>query len=429
MSNSVADDGSVRYQSVFALSLPRWSTLRLREHDLRSLRDTVVERCAAAVFPTLVNDPIFMESLALSVEENVQALRDVIVGSFPIGEVPMENRLRFTSIEAQARVTQVAMQRSYRLSYFLQWQHWSQIIASSALSGRVSASEVGRAQQSLAAIVMAYADTVVSQLSQSFAGSEEALSRSRHHVRQHLVKELLGGDDNTLSPADLVVLDYSMESWHLAVLLPTVPASSAGALLGLLRTRVPFETSLAYSLRLESSVLWLGSQTRWTDDRVDALVEVLTAAGHCAFIGDTSAGFAGFRRSYQQAVEVESVTARADQGASSGPSAAGPGVAVVRYVDLQLEILLLQNPQLAREFVERELGPLAEDTVEASKLRATIEASFRFGSHVSAAEHLHLHEHSVRNRLQRAHDLLGSLQARRTEIQVALRLWRLLDHR
>ena len=46
---------------------------------------------------------------------------------------------------------------------------------------------------------------------------------------------------------------------------------------------------------------------------------------------------------------------------------------------------------------------------------------------MAAASHLHLHEHTVRNRLQKAAELLGRpLSERRTELQVALRLARLL---
>jgi DNA-binding PucR family transcriptional regulator len=55
-----------------------------------------------------------------------------------------------------------------------------------------------------------------------------------------------------------------------------------------------------------------------------------------------------------------------------------------------------------------------------------LDASFRFGSHVAAAEHLQLHEHTVRNRLHKAEELLGHpINERRTELQVAARLMRM----
>jgi DNA-binding PucR family transcriptional regulator len=105
----------------------------------------------------------------------------------------------------------------------------------------------------------------------------------------------------------------------------------------------------------------------------------------------------------------------------------GNAPVVMRYADAGLEILLMQNDELARTFVAAELGPLAQSTTEAARLRETLDASFRYGSHVAAAQHLNLHEHTVRNRLHKAEELLGhSLQERRTEVQVAVRLVRLL---
>ena len=62
------------------------------------------------------------------------------------------------------------------------------------------------------------------------------------------------------------------------------------------------------------------------------------------------------------------------------------------------------------------------------RLRETLEASFRYGSHVAAAEYLQLHEHTVRNRLHKAEEFLGhTLSEPRTELQVAARLIRLLS--
>jgi DNA-binding PucR family transcriptional regulator len=52
-----------------------------------------------------------------------------------------------------------------------------------------------------------------------------------------------------------------------------------------------------------------------------------------------------------------------------------------------------------------------------------VSAAFAFCRHVAAAEQLGLHEHTVRNRLHRAEQLLGHpLSERRAELLVALRL-------
>ena len=112
-----------------------------------------------------------------------------------------------------------------------------------------------------------------------------------------------------------------------------------------------------------------------------------------ASVSNPGEGPDGFVTALRQAEDAERI--RAAWGRNNAPP-------VVRYADAGLEILLLQNEALARTFVEAELGPLAQDTTEAARLRETLEASFRFGSHVAAADHLRLHEHTVRNRLHKA---------------------------
>jgi DNA-binding PucR family transcriptional regulator len=52
---------------------------------------------------------------------------------------------------------------------------------------------------------------------------------------------------------------------------------------------------------------------------------------------------------------------------------------------------------------------------------------FESGSHVSTAARMRVHEHTIRNRIQRAEEAIGHpLTTRRTELQVALRLFQVV---
>jgi DNA-binding PucR family transcriptional regulator len=257
----------------------------------------------------------------------------------------------------------------------------------------------------------------VSSLALSFARSEEALNRSREHVRRRLVREILDGAGEALTPADLVSLDYPLHAWHVAVSLPGTTVTEANKLVVELRAEIGYQHSLVYPVRSDSCVLWVAANKRWSEARLGFIATALEAAGRRASISDALEGLAGFLEAVNQVREVDSTRSRR-------PDVETPPV--LRYSGLRLEILLLQNPRLAADFVRRELGPLAEYSPEAARLRATLEASFRLRSHVATAEHLQLHEHTVRNRLQKAEELLGPLHERRTELQVALRLWRVL---
>lgn len=398
--------------------LPEWAARAVAAYDDQGLCELVIHRCSTEVFDDKRHDARFLQALSDSITENVKALHEVLGGRAPAANTPLSQRLRFAEVEAETRVTQASLQRSYRISFFLQGQAWAEVVSAAAAREDVGRGEAMAALVTLDQLIHAYADAVISNVALNFAQSEDALNRSRAHVRQRLIRELLNGTDEVLSPADMATLDYSLSGWHLAVLLPDTPQGAAGQLLVGLRTAVRPMHSVVYPVQLDSSVLWLGSDARWSEERIGRVVELLETAGVSAAISDPAPLLAGFLKTFEQINQVEDVRRSARDPRLSG---------VVRHAELRLEILLLQTPDLAGDFVAQELGPLAEDTSDAAKLRATLEASFRLGSHVATADFLQLHEHTVRNRLQKAHELLGPFQERRTELQVALRLWKMLD--
>jgi DNA-binding PucR family transcriptional regulator len=236
-------------------------------------------------------------------------------------------------------------------------------------------------------------------------------------VRRNLVREVLRGEAGELSASDRAILGYPLDAHHVVVFLPDMTEGAASRLADGLRSASSAHQTLVQPLTLASTAVWLGKMEPWTTSRVQSLVQVLDKVAVTASVSDPNEGVDGFSRSLKQAQDTERV--RSAWGRSAPQ--------VMRYADAGLEILLMQDADLARSFVTAELGPLAADTAEAARLRETLDASFRFGSHVAAAQHLNLHEHTVRNRLHKAESLLGHpLQERRTELQVAVRLLRLL---
>jgi DNA-binding PucR family transcriptional regulator len=100
---------------------------------------------------------------------------------------------------------------------------------------------------------------------------------------------------------------------------------------------------------------------------------------------------------------------------------------VLQYRDVRLEALLLADEDSARRFVAEELGPLAGPDARLARIRETLLVSLSTGSHVGAAALLGIHENTVRNRIRQAEELLpGAMTGRRIEVQVALRLERVL---
>jgi hypothetical protein len=401
-----------------ARPLPAWVQAVAYDLDVDELVDVIIARCLGIAFPSQAGDEDFSARLAASTRANANCLRSVIAGEIAIEDVYLEQVLSFATVQAQLRIPQKSMQRSYRISFCTMWEAWTAHLRTVIVDRGVGRDEAVLAQQLLTQTILCFQDFVASQVAETYTRDYEALNRSRAHMRRSLVKDILRGEGDALSASDVAILSYDLSSRHIAVLLPTLAEGAAAQLAVGMRAAVNCQYSLVYPLTLSSTVVWLGRIGEWKRTVLDTLDDVLVEAGVPATVAEPHAGIDGLRTTLTEAVDAERI-----RGAWDRPGAPS----VVHYRDVGLEILLMRDPESAREFVESELGPLARDTVEASRLRETLEASFRFVSHVAAAEHLQLHEHTVRNRLHKAEELLGHpVSERRTELQVAARLMRLL---
>jgi PucR-like helix-turn-helix protein len=394
---------------------PPWARAAIAEFDVTDLCEEVVRRCLAAVFSAYADDPAFVTALRNSVAENVRALRDVLCGRLEIERVTLRRRLALADVQVRLHVPQSLLQRSYRLSFSIQWETWTALLRDTLVELEVPRDAALAAQTELTRLVLTYQNRVVSQVAERFSHYEDAFNRSRAHIRQRLVRDILLGDEAIPTPSDLVLIDYDLDAEHLAVLLPETGTGAVDTVQGALRAGVRPRRTLGYPDSISSSVVWLAAIGTWTNDKIESVRAVLTEAGVTASISEPAAGLAGFRRAYDQVRQLEQIR-----------PALGPDQ-VIRYADMGLELLLTQNRELAEAFVATELGPLRHDSAEAAKLRETLEASFRLGSHTAVAKHLRLHEHTVRNRLHKVEARLGiPVRERRTELEVALRLHRLL---
>lgn len=398
--------------------LPAWARAAAESVDLTGLNEVVVDRDLQAAFPSLIDHVEFVERLRASVTENLQALQDVLCGRLALDEVRLTEPFVLAAVQAQMRIPQTSLQHSYRVGFAAMWQEWAERLSSRAEQDDVPRAEALSGLQTLTNTILDYQDHVASQVAESYARADDSLGRSRVHVRGALVRQLLHDGALPLSPADQVTLDYPFSANHVAVLLPDVSQATAERLLRGLQTVTHPSGALVNPVDMTSTVMWLAKPGAWPGDALDALHERLQTLEVQASISDSRPGADGIRETWDQVQEVE----RIRRGWASAPTR------VLRHADVGLEVLLMRDPARAKEFVTNELGALGADSEQARRLRDTLDASFRCGSHVATAELLHLHEHSVRNRLQKAEQLLGRpLHQRRTELQVALRLSRVLE--
>ena len=101
-----------------------------------------------------------------------------------------------------------------------------------------------------------------------------------------------------------------------------------------------------------------------------------------------------------------------------------PAASLTHFGDVELAVLLAQEPELAQNFVRRELGPVATDTPAAAELRETVACYLANDRSLArAAEQLHVARNTVAYRVKKFEKLAGrDLKDRRLELEAALRL-------
>lgn len=184
--------------------------------------------------------------------------------------------------------------------------------------------------------------------------------------------------------------------------------SAATALARAVSARPPLTLSVGPS----TLWAWLGTDT---DPNLTVMAE---SAGKIArnvrmAVGSTLRGIAGFRRSHEEALTVQRLLAENPQG---------PPTAL--YRDLEVTALSSDNLSRAGEFVISTLGPLAEDSPGAERLRETLRVFLDEADNAPrTATRLHTHRNTVLQRVARASELLGFAPGdRRLALGLALEL-------
>jgi sugar diacid utilization regulator len=230
--------------------------------------------------------------------------------------------------------------------------------------------------------------------------------------------QILDGSISEATPDLDQRLGYSLADTHVALLLHAHGGQVSEQDVCELRDAADARSALMFQHGPHAWVAWLGRPNGFSPANLSRLRRAL---GQCKFTvagSEPAHGLSGLRRSYGEAVD----TARVQHALGAS------GQNCLWASDVRLEALLLGDEPRARQFVTDELGPLADSDAVAQRLRETLLAWLSAGSHVGAAAMLGVHENTIRNRIRQAEDLLAApLVNRRTELQVALRLERVLQ--
>lgn len=379
--------------------------------DVLGAAQTLSDEIMLQVWPH-IDDPSFRDAVLRSTVDNLSTIF-ALMGGAEVDETPPAAAMEFAEVTARMGVPIEEIDKAYRVGTGTLWNFWFDAARRHADGGPIDELISGPTL-----MMHAHVNRTLDAVAQRHQEIRAEMHRTLRELRRQALVDLLENtgdcDAETLSRR----LDYRLADVHLALLIETPHAEPPELLLAQLRTAVDARDTLLLQHGARSWVLWLGRTKPFEPEHLSKLTRLVSQTGMCAAFGEPAAGLDGLRRTRRQALE----TARVRR--AFGESA--PACMWAREV--RLETLLLADEERARDFIADELGLLAGSDPSTSRLRETLLAWLATGSHVSAAAMLGVHENTVRNRIRAAEELLGSsLLARRTELQVALRLERVLD--
>jgi DNA-binding PucR family transcriptional regulator len=163
---------------------------------------------------------------------------------------------------------------------------------------------------------------------------------------------------------------------------------------------------------------WLGGRSRLSEAELDELLAWQRSRDGRVAFGEPAEGIAGFSASHHQALETRDIA-----------NATGDGV--VRFADVRLLIAVLRDSQLARGFIERELGELDHPSKRMKELRATLRVYLEQGQSVSTTAALRQRNRkTIQRQLQAAEQLIHhDVRDRSDDLLVAMRASEVLQRR
>ncbi|EHN12901.1 hypothetical protein PAI11_02060 [Patulibacter medicamentivorans] len=344
-----------------------------------------------------------------SVEQIAELLRDGRPATALI--VPEAAREHAVGL-VHRRITLAALLRTYRVAQNVLWS-----AASRHLRETADDDVVAPTLEALAGFLFEYVDLLCDDLVDAYRDEQDRWVRSAAAVRADTTRELLGGqalDDQVASSR----LRYELCGHHVGLVLATDRGLGGGRVLEREAAAAARTLGCGEPLLVPdgASVLWAwcGAARAPSAEAFARLERYEPRDGVRLAIGRPARGIAGFRVTHDEARHAAGLSRRS-------PAAVGP---TVSYRSVELVSLLATDVDRARRFVTSELGGLAAREAHVGRLRETLLSFLAHGgSHLLAAEALHLHKNTVYTRVRRAGQLLGApITHRRVELQTALML-------
>jgi hypothetical protein len=343
-------------------------------------------------------------------------------GADPTAAVPPPEAVGYAKEYVVRGLDLVLLQRAYRTAQGI----FAEIIVARLRSATDDPDHLAGAMTFFNAWVFAWMEAIERRLTDIYMAEREQWVRGAAALRAAEVRALLSGQTADEAAVSLR-LGYELGRYHVGYVVWSEGAGErpgdAGALFAAMeRAAAAIAESLGAGAPLTVAegrhlACWAG---RREEPDLARLRLPKSVAGSLSVAAGTPAhGVDGFVLSHREALVARRVAQLRGDGSGARAS----------YPDLALEALLVENPEAARRFATRELGPLASRDDATLRITATLAIFLEEGgSFVRAARRLGVHSNTVAYRIRRAESKLGHpITQRPLELAVALRLTRLLD--
>lgn len=301
--------------------------------------------------------------------------------------------------------------------------HWKRTFIELVLE-TVEREELAEVLSRLDRALSTYFDALVDDNARSWSEENQRLLDQRAFGQRQLLDRIIAGkrvDDELVAE----VLGVAPGDEHVGLIIGAagasdgrgVPLDFASYRAGLERR---FPSHAVTFLPADSDTVWAFVSGTPIAERV--IAERLAAIGDdvpgaIVSIGLPSPGTAGLRETHATAAAAHAFNRLAPR--------VGP---IVSFSERGLLALVAQSPELARWFVDHEIGPLLERGPLTDELHKTLQTLIGFnGSLVRTAEALYVHRNTITYRLKRIEEILGrDPLARPVETHTALLLAELL---
>lgn len=359
--------------------------------------------------PALHADPALVTEVHASCLANIRRYLTVArrAEDPPPADAPLE-ALDIARTFVRRGIDTDVMYQAYRRGQQVLWRRWLETAETIA-----TGSELAAVLNPSLDLLFTYIDAVLGHVIAEMQREREQVLGGALARRAETIRLVLDGAPVDVDTAS-ARLGHDLRRHHTALVLwsdadapPTALEATAVALARLARVRQPLTLSAG------TFVLWGWIASAGPVD----LAGTDPSPGVRVAIGPTRRGAAGFRSSHEAALVIHRLMA-------ANPEAGR----VTTYDELEVTTLAAQDEPRAKEFVRATLGPLAENTPAAARLRETLRIFLEEAEHgPRTAARLHTHRNTVLQRVARATELLGHQPGeRRLAVELALELRRRL---